>query len=238
MTVRLRFRGLDQLQTIARRIARWAELLLLAAGLVSLAFAALALADSAFSLGSVDHFQSTLDSKDDQNKRSDSSEHPALILGGRRLALLDIPRLNISAPLLNGTDWLTLNHGVGRITGTARPGEQGNIGIAGHRDTYFRELRNIKLGDVIELKRTDGIDTYKVDRLQIVMPSNVGVLRPTAVPTLTLVTCYPFQFVGSAPKRFVVTASLVTQAGLGEAATDVGHTTYLNKPNKLNKEKQ
>lgn len=235
MTVKLRLRGLNRLQLVGRRIAIWAESLLLAAGVVLLALAALALADSVFFSRRIDRFQQTLESVSDQDESSDYPATTDAVPSEGPLALLDIPRLNLSVPVRNGTDWLTLNHGVGRITGTARPGEQGNIGIAGHRDTYFRGLRNIKLGDVIELKRTEGIDTYKVDRLQIVPPSNVGVLRPSAVPMLTLVTCYPFYFVGSAPKRFVVTASLVPEAGLRETATDVGNTTSVNQ---LNKEKQ
>jgi LPXTG-site transpeptidase (sortase) family protein len=197
-----------------------------------LGLAALALADSAFYARRIDNLKSTVDAGGDLNTKSDSSEPNDPTSRNSPMAQLNIPRLHMSAPLLNGTDWLTLNHGVGRITGTARPGEQGNIGIAGHRDTHFRGLRNIRLGDVIELERNEGTDTYKVDRLQIVLPDNVGVLRPNAVPTLTLVTCYPFHFVGSAPKRFVVTASLVTPAVPGGAAIDGELTASVNQHKK------
>lgn len=124
------------------------------------------------------------------------------------LAVLRIPRISLEVPLLDGTDDLTLNHAVGRIAGTSRPGQPGNLGIAGHRDGFFRGLKDVRVGDVIELKTLQGTGTYVVDQIQIVSPRQVEVLRPTSVPTLTLVTCYPFYFFGSAPQRYIVTASL------------------------------
>jgi sortase A len=130
---------------------------------------------------------------------------------GIPLAVLRIPKLRLEVPLFDGTDELTLNHAVGRIAGTARPGETGNIGIAGHRDGFFRGLKNVVVGDAIELKTLKGTATYFVDRIQIVSPRQVEVLRPTSVPTLTLVTCYPFYFFGSAPQRYIVTASLSSE---------------------------
>ena len=124
------------------------------------------------------------------------------------LAVLRIPKLSLEVPLLDGTDDLTLNHAVGRIAGTARPGEPGNIGIAGHRDGFFRGLKDVRDGDTIELQTLRGTTTYIVDQIEIVTPHQVEVLRPTSVPSLTLVTCYPFYFFGSAPQRYVVKASL------------------------------
>jgi len=124
------------------------------------------------------------------------------------LGVLRIPKINLEVPLLDGTDELTLNHAVGRIAGTARPGEQGNIGIAGHRDGFFRRLKDVGIGDAIELKTLEGADTYIVDRVQVVEPHDVGVLQPRSVASLTLVTCYPFYFFGSAPQRYIVTASV------------------------------
>ncbi len=132
-----------------------------------------------------------------------SDKHPAT-----PLAVLRIPRISLAAPLFDGTDDLTLNHALGRIAGTSRPGERGNIGIAGHRDGFFRGLKDVRLGDAIELKTLKGTDTYIVDQIQIVSPRQVEVLRPKSVPSLTLVTCYPFYFLGSAPQRYIVTASL------------------------------
>jgi sortase A len=127
---------------------------------------------------------------------------------GAPLAVLRISKIRLEVPVFDGTDDRTLNHAVGRILGTARPGERGNIGIAGHRDGFFRGLKDIAMGDTIELKTPKGIDTYTVEQINIVSPNDVTVLRPRSVPSLTLVTCYPFYFIGSAPKRYIVTASL------------------------------
>jgi sortase A len=127
------------------------------------------------------------------------------------LAVLQIPKIHLAAPLLNGTDAMTLNHAVGRIPGTAWPGEAGNIGIAGHRDSFFRGLKQVRLGDAIELETPTGTDTYIVDQIQIVAPDAVDVLLPRSAPSVTLVTCYPFHFIGSAPQRFIVNASLTQQ---------------------------
>lgn len=129
------------------------------------------------------------------------------------LAVLRIPSLHLEAPVLDGTDEFTLNRGVGRIAGTSRPGQGGNVGIAGHRDGFFRPLKDISAGDVIELVTTSGTDVYAVDRIRITQPTDVDVLGPKPKPSLTLVTCYPFYFVGPAPKRYIVEASLkqVTQ---------------------------
>jgi sortase A len=126
-------------------------------------------------------------------------------------AVLRISKIHLEAPVFNGTDDLTLNHGVGRILGTARPGEAGNIGIGGHRDGFFRGLKNVGIGDAIDLETPSGTDTYVVDQVQIVTPEDTGVLQPRSVPSLTLVTCYPFYFIGSAPKRYIVTASLIRE---------------------------
>ena len=141
-------------------------------------------------------------------QRVEAYERDAQKHSGMPLAVLRIPRIRLEAPLFDGTDELTLNHGVGRIAGTARPDEAGNIGIAGHRDGCFRGLKDVKVGDAIELRTVKHTATYVVDRIQIVSPRQVEVLRPTSVPTLTLVTCYPFYFFGSAPQRYIVTASL------------------------------
>jgi sortase A len=127
------------------------------------------------------------------------------------VAVLRVERIHLEVPVLEGTDDLTLNRGVGRIAGTARPGEDGNIGIAGHRDGFFRGLKDVKLGDRMELVTTNKTDTYVVDKVEIVTPDNVSVLRATSAPTLTLVTCYPFYFIGSAPQRYIVHASIAKE---------------------------
>src|ERR1700734_3564237 len=107
---------------------------------------------------------------------------------GVPLAVLRIPKIQLEVPLFEGTDDFTLNHAVGRIGGTARPGEPGNIGIAGHRDGFFRGLKDLEIGDAIELETPSGTETYIVEQLQIVNPEDTGVLQPRAVPSLTLVT--------------------------------------------------
>lgn len=126
----------------------------------------------------------------------------------RPLAVLRVPKIHLEVPLYNDTDDLTLNRGVGRILGTARVGEVGNLGIAGHRDGFFRGLKDLAPGDEVELLRTGQSDTYVVEKIQIVYPEDVSVLKPTLVPALTLVTCFPFYYVGSAPQRFIVHASI------------------------------
>ena len=120
--------------------------------------------------------------------------------------MLRIPRLRIEAALLEGTDDATLDRGVGHIEETAPPGTDGNAGIAGHRDGFFRALKDIAEGDAIELQTLGGRETYRVERTWIVEPEDVSVLDPTPSRSLTLVTCYPFYFVGSAPQRFIVRA--------------------------------
>ncbi len=124
------------------------------------------------------------------------------------LAVLRIPRIGVEVPVLEGTDDWTLNRAVGHIEDTARPGGTGNSGIAGHRDGFFRALKDIHDGDVIELETLGGTGIYQVRRTWIVDPEDVSVLDPTDAPALTLVTCYPFYFVGSAPQRFIVRAVL------------------------------
>jgi sortase A len=127
------------------------------------------------------------------------------------LAVLQIDKLGIRVPVFEGTDDLTLNRGVGRILGTAQPGEPGNLGIAGHRDGFFRGLKDISVGDEIDLMTTTAKATYLVDQIEIVFPSDVKVLQPRTSPSITLVTCFPFYFVGDAPQRFIVHAALVSR---------------------------
>ena len=122
------------------------------------------------------------------------------------LGVLRIRRLRIEAPILAGTDDWTLNRSVGHIEGTALPGDAGNSGIAGHRDSFFRALKDVATGDVIEVVTTARTVTYRVERTWIVVPDDVWVLDPTPSPAITLVTCYPFYFIGSAPQRFIVRA--------------------------------
>ena len=122
------------------------------------------------------------------------------------LAVLRVPKIRLEVAVLPGTDDFTLNRAVGHIDGTALPGTDGNSGIAGHRDGFFRGLKDIVAGDAIELDTPQGTQVYRVERTWVVEPEDVSVLDPTPTPALTLVTCYPFYFVGSAPQRFIVRA--------------------------------
>ncbi len=124
-------------------------------------------------------------------------------------AVLSISRLGVTVPVLDGTSDFTLNRGVGHIDGTSLPGQTGNIAITGHRDGFFRPLKDIARGDVVTLEREGGVDHYLVRDMKIVSPSDTSVLAATEKNTLTLVTCYPFYFIGSAPKRYIVTAELM-----------------------------
>jgi sortase A len=124
------------------------------------------------------------------------------------MAVLEVSRLHMRVPVFEGTDAEVLKRGAGWIAGTAKPEESGNIGIAGHRDSFFYGLKDIVAGDAIELETQGVRATYVVDQTEIVRPQQVEVLRPRAAPSITLVTCYPFNFIGAAPKRFIVHATL------------------------------
>ncbi|MCW5983003.1 MAG: class D sortase [Bryobacteraceae bacterium] len=130
---------------------------------------------------------------------------------GELLGRIAIPRLRLSVVLFEGTTASTLRRGAGRIEGTAFPWQPGNVGIAAHRDRFFRPLRNIRVGDEIRLATPFGNRRYTVTNTWILEPDQVHVLGPTDDSSLTLVTCYPFYYVGNAPQRFVVRAELVTE---------------------------
>jgi sortase A len=125
------------------------------------------------------------------------------------MGILRIPKIDVEVPVLEGTDDLVLNRGVGHVAGTANPGDDGNVAIAGHRDGFFRGLKDVAVGDKIELVTLQTTDTYVVDDIIIVDPTDVSVLRPRSRSSLTLITCYPFYFIGSAPQRYIVQASIV-----------------------------
>ena len=122
------------------------------------------------------------------------------------LAIMRIPKIKLEVAVLSGTTELALNRGVGHIAGTPLPGEDGNIGIAGHRDGYFRGLKDVAVGDLIEMETLIGRQDYTITELFLVDPPDVWVLEPTDNPSITLVTCYPFYYVGSAPQRYIVRA--------------------------------
>jgi sortase A len=134
------------------------------------------------------------------------AEHAAQ---GGPIGTLTIPSAGISAIVLEGDDSGTLKVAPGHIPGTAFPGEGGNVAIAAHRDTFFRNLETIRNGDSVKLTTLKGTYEYKIDAVEVVDPARTDVLEPSGSPTLTLVTCYPFHWVGPAPKRFIARGHLV-----------------------------
>ena len=129
---------------------------------------------------------------------------------GALLGEIEIPRLGASAVILEGTADGTLRRAVGHISGTALPGQAGNICLAGHRDSFFRPLRRISRGDEISITTAGGLVVYRVEDTSIVSPEDVQILEPTRTETLTLITCYPFNVIGPAPRRFIVRARRVS----------------------------
>jgi sortase A len=132
------------------------------------------------------------------------------------LALLSVERLNLVAPVYLGTDRITLDRGLGVVKGTAHPGEVGNIAISGHRDSFFRVLKDIKLGDKIEMQTPQGFEDFEVSEITIVDALEVSVLDPTDTTVLTLITCHPFYYQGYAPDRYIVRATPVDAGAITE----------------------
>ena len=124
----------------------------------------------------------------------------------RTLAVLRIPRIKLEVPVYDGTSDAVLDLAAGRIEDTALPGTVGNVGIAAHRDGFFRVLKDIKEGDALVLDTPAATEHYRVEWIRITIPEDVSVIDPTPGPAVTLVGCYPFYFAGSAPKRFIVRA--------------------------------
>ena len=140
---------------------------------------------------------------------SNAKTLPAADIPPTTVGKIEIPALGLATRVLEGDDARTLRLAVGHIPGTAVPGPSGNVGLAGHRTTYFRSLQRIRVGDEIRYSNLAGTYTYRVVSLRVVLPSAIEVLDNTQRPTLTLVTCYPFHSIGEAPERFIVHAEMV-----------------------------
>jgi sortase A len=200
------------LKTPLRRFLRGINIALFAAGVTLLLYCAFVLADGwAFQRRERRQLEQLVADRKDAVREAPlraSQPRPATAQGGL-IGRIEIPRLGLSAMVMEGTSKKNLRHAVGHITGTALPGDQGNLGISGHRDTFFRPLRNIRLDDVITLTTPLGEYRYRVISTKVVPPSDTTVLDSIGNEILTLVTCYPFYFVGPAPGRFVVWAERV-----------------------------
>jgi sortase A len=136
---------------------------------------------------------------------------PRAVAPGELIGMLDVPRLKLSTPVVEGDDLRTLQRAVGHLPDTPMPWDQGNSAVAGHRDGLFRPLKDIEVGDEIRFRTAREELRYRVTRTTIVKPDDLSVLEPQSqTPTLTLVTCYPFYYVGTAPRRFIVHAERVS----------------------------
>lgn len=142
------------------------------------------------------------------SRKSESS--PDLPSASALIGRLSVPRLHLTGMVREGIDQNTLQLAIGHIPGMALPGQPGNVGVAGHRDTFFRALKDLKTGDEIQFSTSSGDFQYTVESLIIVEPDNVSALAETSGNVLTLVTCYPFSYIGAAPRRFVVRARQVS----------------------------
>lgn len=188
-----------------RELLIWGSRFFVLAGCVALGYWAFTLVEGAF-------YRQANDARFDlsiPSSRLPNVTPPPLrltALEGRAISRMDIPRLGMSVLIAEGASARTLRLAAGHIPGTAFPDEVGNIGIAGHRDTFFRPLRKIAPGDTVVLVTPGRSFRYRVEWTRIVRPEEVDVLRPSSEPVLTLVTCYPFYFVGKAPQRFIVRA--------------------------------
>lgn len=193
------------------QMLRWIERVLLAAGVVLGAWSLLVATEARyFSALPVPRAASA--SLPGEEPRTSDRGHPApstAVDRGAWIGRLEVPAVHLSATVLEGSDDETLMRAAGHIENTSLPGPSGNVGVAGHRDTTFRPLRNITVGDVIALTTAADVYEYRVVSTAIVAPDAVYVLNATAEPILTLVTCYPFTYIGHAPQRFIVKAKLV-----------------------------
>jgi len=190
--------------TRIRRLLRWTQRLLFITGALALGYVGFNLLDARLYQVSA---KRSLEGQIHREKEHQESQRKPALKTGDVLGRVDIPRLGISVAVLQGTSSRTLRLGAGHIEGTPLPGDTGNSGIAGHRDTFFRELKDIRENDEIQLQTATGLFHYEVDWVKVVDLDDMTVLEPpTSGSTLTLVTCYPFYFVGSAPNRFVVRA--------------------------------
>ena len=209
---------------------RWSRRLFFVIGIVALSYVAFALLDARlYQAGQSRRFQQELKElkpsvvSDERLHVSSISPAPAKgnlmrperieIAGVNRVSLgrIEIGAIGLTAMILEGTDARTLRRAVGHIPGTPQPGQRGNVAITGHRDTFFRPLRNIRRDDEIRLTTLSGSYRYWVDSIKVVEPEDMGVLDNSDDSILTLVTCYPFYYVGPAPKRFVVRARRIPE---------------------------
>jgi len=182
----------------------WSRNLLFLVGVFAAAYVGVALIEARYYQASANE---ALLSEIETAKSANSTVTKAAINRGDVIGRIDVLRLGLSVAVLQGTSARILRLGAGHIEGTPLPGEPGNSGVAGHRDTYFRCLKDIHVDDEIQIQTATGLLHYEVDWVKVVRPNDTSVLQPSGdASTLTLITCYPFYLVGPAPRRFVVHA--------------------------------
>jgi sortase A len=188
-------------------VLRWSRNVLLIIGLLALSYVGFALLDARlYQAEQARRFERAL--KETSLARAES---PGIAVSeGSTLGRIEISSVGLTAMILEGVDEGTLRLAVGHIRGTPLPGQRGNVALAGHRDTFFRELRKIRVNDEITLTTLSGSYRYRVDSTKVVKPEETEALEDDG-DILTLVTCYPFNFVGSAPRRFIVRARRVLE---------------------------
>ena len=196
-------------KTTRALILRVTHYILLGAGVFALAYAGYVIAYART-------YQALEQSKFESVSPSQQSH---LVIEGNAIGEMEVPRLGMKAIFVQGDSAKILRHAVGHISDTALPGEPGNVVLAGHRDSFFRPLRNIRQGDAITLKTPDGDFQYQVESTAVVPPTDVQVLQPSRDRTLTLITCFPFYYVGGAPKRFIVRARQIERAPAQSSVT-------------------
>ena len=193
-----------------RRILKWVQRALLACGVLLLGSCGLVLVDAwIFQRRESRNIERLLYSQRAASAGVAQSVGPAAAAGDP-IGRIEIPRLLLSVVVIEGIDDANLRRAVGHIPGTALPGHPGNVGLAGHRDTFFHPLKNLRIKDDVRLSTPSGTFTYEVESLRVVDPDAVEVLGASSANVLTLVTCYPFYYVGTAPKRFIVRARQVS----------------------------
>ncbi len=200
-----------------RRILKWSQRALFAGGVLLLGYCGFALADAwlfqrraSMDLDRLLRDRRAASEAAAQPVSAASPKGETALAPDSLIGRIEIPRLLLSVVVVEGIGKTNLRRAVGHIPGTALPGEPGNVGLAGHRDTFFRPLKDLKIKDEIQLSTLKGVFKYQVVWLRVVEPSDVAVLAPSGEDELTLVTCYPFYFVGPAPKRWIVRARQVS----------------------------
>jgi sortase A len=214
--------------TPAQVILRWGSTFFFIVGIVALGYVSITLLDAKLYQGreartfeearrtretaqTTDGLESPLSSVPLSQPNRTATGRVKMVHGSDAWGRIEIKSVGLSSMIMEGVDRETLRRGVGHIPGTALPGQRGNVALAGHRDTFFRALRNVRKNDEITLETLDGHFRYRVDYTQVVAPEYTEALNGSGDAILTLVTCYPFSYVGPAPKRYIVRAHMIPE---------------------------